>query len=55
MAVDTSMLDSLANIVSPEQVVTNPVQLLTYEGDASLDQGTPDAVVFPRNVYQGRF
>ncbi|MFN8481838.1 MAG: FAD-linked oxidase C-terminal domain-containing protein [Anaerolineae bacterium] len=52
MAVDTSLLDSLANIVSPEQVVTNPVQLLTYEGDASLDQGTPDAVVFPRSVYE---
>ncbi|MFN8498972.1 MAG: FAD-linked oxidase C-terminal domain-containing protein [Anaerolineae bacterium] len=52
MAADTSLLRSLANIILPERIVTNPVQLFTYEGDASLDHGTPDAVVFPRSVYE---
>ena len=34
----------------PEQVVTDPVALLTYESDASLDRGKPDAAVFPRST-----
>ncbi len=50
MAVDKSILRSLTSIVSPDQLVTNPVQLFTYEGDASLDHAAPDAVVFPRST-----
>ncbi len=50
MAVDKNILRSLTSIIPSDRVVTNPVQLFTYEGDASLDRGTPDAVVFPFNV-----
>jgi D-lactate dehydrogenase (cytochrome) len=32
------------------RVVTDPVALITYEGDASLDKGHPDAVVFPHST-----
>ncbi len=43
-------LDGLAKLLAPEQVVTNPVALMTYESDASLDRGKPDAAVFPRST-----
>lgn len=37
----------LARVVGPGAVVTDPVDLLAYRYDASLDQATPDAVVLP--------
>jgi glycolate oxidase subunit GlcD len=40
-------LSSLARLVRPEQLVTHPVELMTYEVDAGHDRGTPEAVVFP--------
>lgn len=41
-------LRGLERVLTAGQVVTNPIELMTYEGDASLDRGVPDAVVFPR-------
>ncbi len=43
-------LQGLGAILAPDQVFTDPIALMTYEGDASLDRGVPDAVVFPRNT-----
>ncbi|MGC8779249.1 MAG: FAD-binding oxidoreductase [Anaerolineae bacterium] len=40
----------LARLLGPDRVLTNPVELLTYERDASLEQGKPDAVVLPRST-----
>ncbi len=37
---------ALAKIIPPAQILTDPIELATYEKDASLDQGTPDALVF---------
>ncbi len=41
---------SLARLLKPGQMVTNPVELLTYEVDAANERGLPDAVVFPESV-----
>lgn len=41
---------SLTELLGPEQVVTDPVELITYERDAGPDRGRPDAVVFPRST-----
>jgi D-lactate dehydrogenase (cytochrome) len=38
---------SLAGILGDGKLVTNPIELLTYEMDAANDRGLPDAVVFP--------
>lgn len=43
-------LSTLTRYLMPNQVVTNPIDLLTYDGDAGLDRGQPDGVVFPRSV-----
>jgi len=44
-------LKNLSQTLLPEQVITDPVQLLAYEMDASLmDRGMPDGVVLPRSV-----
>ncbi len=40
---------SLANLLQPGQLITNPVELITYEVDASNDRGTPDGVVYPQS------
>jgi D-lactate dehydrogenase (cytochrome) len=40
-------LDSLKKVLAPRQIVTNPLELVTYEVDAALDRGTPDGAVFP--------
>ena len=40
---------ALKSLISPHQIITDPVELLTYEVDAAHDSGTPDAVVFPEN------
>lgn len=36
----------LEKILAPEDVLTDPEVLVTYAGDAGLDRGMPDAVVF---------
>ncbi|WP_129670560.1 FAD-binding oxidoreductase [Candidatus Chloroploca sp. Khr17] len=43
-------LTALTSLLPPGRVVTDPVALLTYEGDASLDRGLPDAVVLPQTT-----
>ncbi len=43
-------LQTLQNLLSPGLVITNPIELMTYEQDASLDRGVPDAVVLPRTT-----
>jgi len=43
-------LDLLRRIFAPNQLITHSLQLLTYEVDAGLDRGRPDAVVFPHSV-----
>ena len=44
-----SALDALKAILPPGQVFTDRTALLSYESDAGLDKGQPDAVVFPRS------
>lgn len=41
---------TLAELLKPGQVLTNPVELLTYEVDAANDRGLPQGVVFPNSV-----
>ena len=41
---------SLIKLLGPNQVVTDPVELITYERDAGPDRGSPDAVVFPQST-----
>ncbi len=50
MAIQESILGSLARILDAGQLLTSPVELITYEGDASLDRGRPDGVAFPRTA-----
>ncbi|MBK9714970.1 MAG: FAD-binding protein [Kouleothrix sp.] len=50
MPIQESILSSLARILDAGQLLTSPVELITYEGDASMDRGRPDGVVFPRNA-----
>jgi D-lactate dehydrogenase (cytochrome) len=40
---------SLANVLQPGHLIINPVELITYEVDASNDRGTPDGVVYPQS------
>jgi D-lactate dehydrogenase (cytochrome) len=48
---DTAEL-ALKALLSPNQVVTDPVELITYEVDAAQDRGLPDGVVFPETSEQ---
>ncbi len=41
---------SLESVLGKAQLTTQPVELVTYEIDAGLDGGAPDAVVFPRSA-----
>ncbi len=43
-------LRDLTKRLGPAQVLSHPVELLTYETDASMERGRPDAVVFPRTA-----
>ena len=36
--------------LSFDSLVTDPVELITYEVDGGLDRGTPQAVAFPQDV-----
>ena len=43
---------SLRMLFDKRQVVTDPVELVTYEIDAGLNRGAPDGVVFPKTPDQ---
>lgn len=45
-------LDSLRQVLAPEQLVTHSLELMTYEVDAGLDRGQPDAVAFPGSAQE---
>jgi D-lactate dehydrogenase (cytochrome) len=47
-------LRALRDIFNASQIITDPVELITYESDATWERGTPDAVVFPQSVEQVR-
>jgi D-lactate dehydrogenase (cytochrome) len=42
--------DLLARLLGPGQLVTRATDLITYEIDAGLDRGRPDAVAIPRTA-----
>ncbi len=42
---DQKTIDSLVGILKPGQVIYKPVELLTYEMDATNERGTPDGVI----------
>jgi D-lactate dehydrogenase (cytochrome) len=46
-----SIIQSLTHIIEADQIVSDPLRLVTYERDAGLDRGMPDALVFPRSVH----
>lgn len=43
---------ALKKIVRPNQIITDPIELITYENDATWEHGHPDAVVFPQSAEQ---
>jgi glycolate oxidase subunit GlcD len=45
-------LRALREIFDTRQLITNPIELITYESDATWERGTPDAVVFPQSAEQ---
>lgn len=47
---DRQALAELMIHLGADRVITDPVQLITYEIDAGLDRGRPDAVVLPRDI-----
>lgn len=42
-------LSSLETLFDKRQLITDPVELLTYELDAGLNRGLPEGVVFPQS------
>jgi D-lactate dehydrogenase (cytochrome) len=48
-AKDTAF-QALGRVLSPRQVVTDALELMTYEVDASLSRGLPDGLVFPHST-----
>jgi D-lactate dehydrogenase (cytochrome) len=46
----TSAVTELRRQFSPEQLITNAIELATYQTDAANDAGTPDGVFFPKSV-----
>lgn len=45
-------LQSLKKIFRSNQIITDPIELITYENDATWEHGHPDAVVFPQSAEQ---
>jgi D-lactate dehydrogenase (cytochrome) len=43
-------LRALQHRLTSDQLITDPVSLLTYSGDAGLDRGQPEGVVFPHST-----
>ncbi len=50
MMLPLTTLQSLKTLLPQGQVFTDAATLLTYEVDAGIDKGQPDAVVFPRTA-----
>ncbi|MCI0475282.1 MAG: FAD-binding oxidoreductase, partial [Anaerolineales bacterium] len=50
MALADTQIASLAQLFTSKQLVTHRVELLTYDGDASLAKGMPDGVVIAHTV-----
>src|SRR5579864_2402050 len=46
--IEERALHALRTLLPRGQVFTDRTTLIAYEGDAGLDKGMPDAVVFPR-------
>lgn len=47
---DSALIDVIAGKIGKENVLRNPVDLLAYGFDATLDEGRPECVVFPRTT-----
>ncbi len=43
-------LNELKRLLAPTQVITKPLELITYEVDAGFDRALPDAAVFPQST-----
>ena len=41
---------SLEKLLGKDQITTRPIELITYETDAGIDYGKPDAVAFPQSL-----
>ena len=52
MPVDERLLRALEDIVGPENMTVDPVELLCYARDASENFALPDVVVWPRSTEQ---
>ena len=50
VTLSTSALQALRQAAPGVQLISDPVELLTYEIDAGIDRGMPDAVAFPRSA-----
>ena len=48
----TTMIGSLKSVLAPNQIITNAVELMTYEVDAARDRGAPDGVVIVHDTEQ---
>ncbi len=44
------VLSSLESLFNKQQLITDPVELITYEVDAGLNRGSPDGVMFPDSL-----
>jgi glycolate oxidase subunit GlcD len=50
VTLSTTALQALRRAAPGVQLISDPVELLTYEIDAGMDRGVPDAVAFPRSA-----
>ncbi len=50
MALSKYVVTRLADVVGPDNVVTDPLDLRAYEYDAALERSRPDVVVFPTST-----
>lgn len=46
----TANLQPLAQLFDKRQLITNPIELITYEVDAGFDRGRPDGVFYPQSA-----
>lgn len=47
---DPALIGQIAEKIGKENVLHSPVELLSYGFDATLDEGKPDCIVFPRKT-----
>ncbi len=50
MTSNDKAFNELIQVIGKDLVITNPVELITYEIDGALERGIPDAVVVPRSL-----